>query len=281
MPSELFFVIGADAFAEIETWRDYPAILDPAHFAVVSRPGLPGRASCRERLPRLAARMVTDPPSTSRSADAIPLIILIDAPTADVSSTAIRAAPARPAIDRRTGPAAVQQHIEQHGLYTSTTPGRRAIGRAADSRGRQVAWPRLRNAGKRPRLPAQIERAIAAAEDKKAVDLVVLDLRKAAGFHRLFLICSGTNARQIRAIADARRWRRWPRTASKPAHVEGYDRSEWILLDYFDFIVHIFAPETRVFYSLERLWGNAERIEIPAPVTTCPRRVRSCGDQGS
>jgi ribosome-associated protein len=51
---------------------------------------------------------------------------------------------------------------------------------------------------------------------------------------------------------------------ARPAHVEGYERSEWILLDYFDFIVHIFAPETRMFYSLERLWGNAERVEIPA-----------------
>ena len=50
----------------------------------------------------------------------------------------------------------------------------------------------------------------------------------------------------------------------RPAHVEGYDRAEWILLDYFDFIVHVFAPETRVFYSLERLWGNAERIEVAA-----------------
>ena len=51
---------------------------------------------------------------------------------------------------------------------------------------------------------------------------------------------------------------------AKPAHVEGYERSEWVLLDYFDFIVHIFAPETRLFYGLERLWGNAERIEVPA-----------------
>ena len=49
----------------------------------------------------------------------------------------------------------------------------------------------------------------------------------------------------------------------KPAHVEGYDRSDWVLLDYFDFIVHVFAPETRLFYGLERLWGNAERIEVP------------------
>ena len=118
---------------------------------------------------------------------------------------------------------------------------------------------------KSARLPAQIDRAIAAAEDKKAVDLVVLDLRKAAGFTDLFVIASGTNVRQVRAIADAV-MEALAADGVKPAHVEGYDRSEWILLDYFDFIVHVFAPETRMFYSLERLWGNAERIEIAATV---------------
>jgi len=118
---------------------------------------------------------------------------------------------------------------------------------------------------KSARLPAQIDRAITAAEDKKAVDLVVLDLRKAAGFTDFFVIASGTNVRQVRAIADAV-METLAADGVKPAHVEGYDRSEWILLDYFDFIVHVFAPETRMFYSLERLWGNAERIEIAATV---------------
>jgi len=112
-------------------------------------------------------------------------------------------------------------------------------------------------------LPAQVERAIAAAGDKKATDLVVLDLRKAAGFTDFFLICTGGNARQIRAIADSI-VDVLAADGARPAHVEGYDRSEWILLDYFDFIVHIFATETRLFYGLERLWGNADRIEVAA-----------------
>jgi ribosome-associated protein len=114
------------------------------------------------------------------------------------------------------------------------------------------------------RLPAQVERAVHAAEDRKAADVVLLDLRKAAGFTDFFLICSGANARQIRAIADAVT-EALAHAGVKPAHVEGYDRSEWVLLDYFDFVVHIFAPETRLFYGLERLWGNAERIEVAAP----------------
>ena len=116
---------------------------------------------------------------------------------------------------------------------------------------------------KTTRLPRQIEVAVRAAEDKKATDLVVLDLRKAAGFTDYFVIASGNNARQVRAIADAV-LEALGDTGAKPAHVEGYDRSEWILLDYFDFIVHVFAPETRMFYGLERLWGNAERIEVSA-----------------
>ena len=115
---------------------------------------------------------------------------------------------------------------------------------------------------KTPKIPSEIDRALGAAEDKKAVDLVVLDLRKASGFTDFFLIASGTNTRQVRAIADGV-MEALADEGVKPAHVEGYDRSEWILLDYFDFIVHVFAPETRVFYSLERLWGNAERIEVP------------------
>ena len=109
------------------------------------------------------------------------------------------------------------------------------------------------------RLPKQVELARAAAEDKKAGDLVILDLRKAAGFTDYFVICSGTSARQLRAIADGVT-EALAAVGARPAHVEGYEGSEWILLDYFDFIVHVFLPETRSFYGLERLWGNAERV---------------------
>jgi ribosome-associated protein len=114
-----------------------------------------------------------------------------------------------------------------------------------------------------PRFPSELDRALAAADGKKALDLVVLDLRKAAGFTDFFVIASGANSRQVRAIADAVIGTLGA-DAVKPAHIEGYDRAEWILIDYFDFVVHIFSPDTRSFYGLERLWGSAERIEIPA-----------------
>ena len=114
---------------------------------------------------------------------------------------------------------------------------------------------------RKTRLPKQVTVALRAAADKQAADMAVLDLRKAGGFTDFFLICSGGNPRQIRAIADGIR-EVLAVDGVKPAHVEGYDRSEWILLDYFDFIVHIFGKETRTFYGLERLWGNAEHVTL-------------------
>jgi ribosome-associated protein len=113
---------------------------------------------------------------------------------------------------------------------------------------------------KAARVPKQVTLATKAAEDKKADNLVILNLRKAAGFTDFFVICSGTNSRQVRAIADSV-MEALAMEGVKPAHVEGYDRSEWVLIDYFDFVVHVFAPETRLFYGLERLWGNAESVE--------------------
>lgn len=108
-----------------------------------------------------------------------------------------------------------------------------------------------------------IKLGLAAALDKKAVDVVVLDLRKASAFTDFFVICTGMNSRQVQAIAaavqDALR-----RKGARPALVEGYERADWVLIDYFDFIVHVFTPATREFYSLERLWGDAKRIAIPA-----------------
>src|SRR5688572_19261805 len=114
-----------------------------------------------------------------------------------------------------------------------------------------------------PRFPKMVTAAIRAAHDKKAVDVVVLDLRKAAGFTDYFVICTGQNARQIAAIADSVADTLRTEVGERPALVEGLERSEWILLDYFDFVVHVFSRECRSFYDLERLWGNAERHEIP------------------
>ena len=113
------------------------------------------------------------------------------------------------------------------------------------------------------KLPKAVAGAVGAAQDKKASNLVVLDLRKAGGFTDYFIICTGHNSRQITAIADAVRETLKLEYGERPTLAEGVEKSEWILLDYFNFVVHIFSRECRAFYDLERLWGNAERIEIP------------------
>jgi ribosome-associated protein len=120
-------------------------------------------------------------------------------------------------------------------------------------------------------LPEQVLAAVTAAADKKAEDIVVLDLRGADGFTDYFVICTGQNPRQIKAIADAVE-AALRRDHVKPAHVEGYGHAEWVLLDYFDFIVHVFGKETRTFYGLERLWGNATPVDVSSVVAPPPRR---------
>ena len=112
------------------------------------------------------------------------------------------------------------------------------------------------------KFPKAVTSAVGAALDKKAEDVVVLDLRKAGGFTDFFVICTGGNPRQITAIADGVRDSLKRDLDERPTLTEGIDRSEWILLDYFNFVVHVFSRECRAFYGLERLWGNAERHEI-------------------
>jgi ribosome-associated protein len=121
---------------------------------------------------------------------------------------------------------------------------------------------RAKRTAAKPKFPSELTTAIQAARDKKATDLVVLDLRKTGAFTDFFLICTGANPRQVHAIADAVEQALKAKHV-RPAHLEGYQRAEWVLVDYFDFIVHVFSPSARQFYGLERLWGNATRIELP------------------
>ena len=122
--------------------------------------------------------------------------------------------------------------------------------------------PKRKPKPKAPRFSPAVAGAVRAALDKKAEDVVVLDLRKAGGFTDFFVICTGGNPRQITAIADGVRETLKRDLDERPTLVEGIDRSQWILLDYFNFVVHVFSRDCRAFYNLERLWGNAERHEV-------------------
>ena len=117
-------------------------------------------------------------------------------------------------------------------------------------------------------LRQQVAAALQACEDKKATDISVLEMDKNAGaFTDYFVICSGSNPRQIQAIADDIRERLEAMTHA-PKSVEGYNLAEWVLMDYVDFVVHIFSEHARRFYDLERLWKSAKRLtpaEVLAP----------------
>ena len=114
---------------------------------------------------------------------------------------------------------------------------------------------------KKNELKQQVAAAIQACLDKKAEELSILEMEKDSGaFTDYFVLCSGTNPRQVQAIADEVELRL--KTAGvRPAHVEGYKQAEWILVDYVDFIVHVFSEKARKYYDLERLWKTAKRLE--------------------
>lgn len=110
-----------------------------------------------------------------------------------------------------------------------------------------------------PDVEARCREVVAAAEERKAYDLKVLQLGEVTSFTDYFLICSGTSERQVKAIADSVQ-QTMKDERVRPLHVEGYKNGRWVLMDYGDFVVHIFDQETRSFYGLERLWGDAPDV---------------------
>ena len=127
---------------------------------------------------------------------------------------------------------------------------------------------------KKTELKKQVARAIQACLDKKAEELSVLEMEKGSGaFTDYFVLCNGTNPRQVQAIADEVELR-LKRAELRPTHVEGYKQAEWVLIDYVDFVVHVFSEKARQFYDLERLWKSARRLE-PADLRGKSRPRRS------
>jgi ribosome-associated protein len=109
----------------------------------------------------------------------------------------------------------------------------------------------------------RIRLALHAAAEKKALEPTVLDLRGIASFTDFFLITTGTNRRQVQAISDEV-VEQLKRAGTRAARVEGYQTAEWILVDYGDFVVHVFDEKARRFYDLERLWREGKRVDISA-----------------
>ncbi len=143
-----------------------------------------------------------------------------------------------------------------------------------------VSWPTIDVVGRRPttrmkktdskktdlkkknELKSQVTAALAACEDKKAEQITLLEMDQNAGaFTDYFLICSGTNSRQVQAISDEVELR-LKRAGLYPNNIEGHRQGEWVLIDYVDFVVHIFSESARKYYDLERLWKSAKKVEL-------------------
>jgi ribosome-associated protein len=133
---------------------------------------------------------------------------------------------------------------------------------------------------KKNELRRQIADAIQACLDKKAEELSILEMEKGSGaFTDYFVLCSGTNPRQIQAIADEVELR-LKAAGVRPTHIEGYNQAEWVLIDYVDFVVHVFSEGARKFYDLERLWKSARRLQ-PSDLKAAPKKRKAAVKPGA
>ena len=127
---------------------------------------------------------------------------------------------------------------------------------------------------KKSELRKQVADVIQACLEKKAEELSILEMEKGSGaFTDYFVLCSGTNPRQVQAIADEVE-RRLKAVGVRPNQIEGYKQAEWVLLDYVDFVVHVFSEHARKFYDLERLWKTATRLE-PGDLKSAPKKRKA------
>ena len=137
---------------------------------------------------------------------------------------------------------------------------------------------------KKNELKQQISAAIQACLEKKAEELSILEMEKGSGaFTDYFVLCNGTNPRQIQAIADEVELR-LKKAGLHPHNIEGYKLAEWVLMDYFDFVVHVFSEKSRRFYDLERLWKSAKKLEpaeLMAPTKSKRAPARGLARKGA
>jgi ribosome-associated protein len=142
-------------------------------------------------------------------------------------------------------------------------------------------------------IRSQVTSAVQACEDKKGEEISILEMDKSSSaFTDYFVICSGKNPRQIQAIADEVELR-LKREGTRANQVEGYQQADWVLIDYVDFVVHVFSEASRRFYDLERLWKSARKItvedlrkpavraRVPAKRTAAGSRTKAASLRGS
>jgi nicotinate (nicotinamide) nucleotide adenylyltransferase/ribosome silencing factor RsfS/YbeB/iojap len=237
------FVVGMDSVQQIHTWKNYRELLEEFDLIAVARPDhdspVQPDPSVLERLrppvgpaEAMAALELQD---LGRGGRIFPLTL----PSVSISSREIRRRVAGRAGLRELVPLDVALYIRRHDLY------------------REGAAPLKTD------THDEVLLCVDAARDIKAEDVVALDLRGLSDVTDTFVICHGTSGRQVTAIAENIETRLRKELRRKPAHIEGLRQGEWVLMDYIDFVVHVFLEEKRSFYCLERLWGDAPSLPIP------------------
>ncbi len=245
---ELAFILGADMARTLPQWREPTEILSLARLAVAERDGT-AREEIRQALAELRGEDRVD---------------FLDLPAIDVSSSALRERVAAGQSIDGLVPDAVAAYIAEHCLYQrdpDASDGPAILSSIDALRSprpdRRVLSPTAAPERDRP-APDELVRSISAlAADKKAQDIVELDLRGVLGYTDYFVICTGNTERQTKAIHDGILRGLKDEASLTPRRVEGLGQARWILMDYLDVVVHIFTPETREYYRLEQLWGEA------------------------
>jgi nicotinate-nucleotide adenylyltransferase len=243
--SQIFFLLGIDAFLEIETWKDYEQVLEQCSFIIMSRPGfhLEGvRSFLNEKYIHrmrdcLESPLPADPDLRQN------LIYLVPIAAIDVSSTEIRN---RVRVGQSIAglvPESVERYIKEKGLY------------------QKKMSEKIEIENTRRRLPKGVILSAKAAQAKKAEGIVILDLTTISSFTDFFIIMNGNSTRQNAAISDAVE-EALKKEKIRPLSIEGKENAEWILMDYGDFIVHIFSERARHYYLLEKLWGDGIKIPL-------------------
>jgi len=231
------FILGMDSLQQLGSWHRWQELISQFDLAVIDRPV--GSSSSRIH-PEVASRIVSidelsesDPPPGSGGR-----IFRLPIEAINVSSSEIRGRIAHGEPWRELVPPSVARYIQRASLYL---PHQGAA--IIDA-------------------PSEVIRGVEAAVDKKALDPVLLDLRGISDVTDYFLICHGTSDRHVLAIAENIEDRLRTELNCRPKNVEGRQPGDWVLLDYYDFVVHVFREDRRQFYRLESLWGDAPTVDI-------------------
>jgi nicotinate-nucleotide adenylyltransferase len=252
-PIDVTVILSVDAFADLPNWHDPGGLVAVARLAVAPRPGhaSPDMAGLEARIPGLAGR-----------------VSVLSGPNIDVSASDIRGRVARGESIGDLVPAAVADYIKTHQLYREppSEEGLNVTEPAEPTTSPPTTAPRADGLPSRPAVPPSerppldiARRIVELAEDKKAADIVLLDLTGLTTLADAFVICSGGSERQLDAIADGI-LEGMRAEKIRPIGREGTAVSHWVLVDFGAVVVHIFTPPEREYYSLEKHWAEAKTI---------------------